>query len=107
MSPIALGMNLALAVLLLAALGFGMRLDRRLKALKDGQATFAGAVADLDQAARVGIAGDKAGNVPQQGRFARARGTDQRDHFTVVDFKVHLRQDKLSRLELLAEVFDS
>ena len=57
MSPIALGMNLMLAVLLLSALGFGWRLDRRLKALRDGQAHFAGAVADLDRAARRAEAG--------------------------------------------------
>ena len=52
MSPIALVMNLVLAALLLSALGFGVRLERRLKALRDGQASFAGAVADLDRAAR-------------------------------------------------------
>jgi len=52
MSPIAVGMNLVLALLLLAALGFGVRLDRRLKALRDGQTNFAGAVADLDRAAQ-------------------------------------------------------
>jgi hypothetical protein len=52
MSPIALAMNMVLALLLLAALGFGIRLDRRLKALRDGQLNFAGAVADLDRAAQ-------------------------------------------------------
>jgi hypothetical protein len=52
MSPIAVVINLVLAALLLSALGFGVRLDRRLKALRDGQASFAGAVADLDRAAR-------------------------------------------------------
>lgn len=52
MSPIALAMNLVLAILLLAALGFGLRLERRLKALRDSQASFAGAVADLDRAAQ-------------------------------------------------------
>jgi hypothetical protein len=52
MSPIALAMNLILAILLLAALGFGLRLERRLKALRDSQASFAGAVADLDRAAQ-------------------------------------------------------
>ena len=52
MSPIALVMNLVLALLLLAALGFGVRLERRLKALRDGQATFVDAIADLDRAAR-------------------------------------------------------
>jgi hypothetical protein len=52
MSPIAVVMNLVLVVLLLSALGFGVRLERRLKALRDGQAVFAGAVADLDRAAQ-------------------------------------------------------
>ena len=51
MSPVALAMNLLLAVLLLLALGFGWRLERRLKALKAGHADFAKAVADLDRAA--------------------------------------------------------
>ena len=40
-----------LAVLLLLALGFGWRLERRLKALKAGHVDFAKAVADLDRAA--------------------------------------------------------
>lgn len=52
MSPIALGMDLVLAVLLISALGFGLRLERRLKALREGQERFAGAVAELDRAAR-------------------------------------------------------
>lgn len=52
MSPIALAMNLILALLLLAALGFGVRLNGRLKALRNGQLDFAGAVADLDRAAQ-------------------------------------------------------
>jgi len=52
MSPIAIGMNLVLVVLLLAALGFGWRLERRLKALRDSQMSFVGAVAELDRAAR-------------------------------------------------------
>ena len=51
MSPVSLVMNILLAVLLLLALGFGWRLERRLKALKAGHADFARAVADLDRAA--------------------------------------------------------
>ena len=51
MSPVSLVMNLLLAVLLLLALGFGWRLERRLKALKAGHDDFAKAVADLDRAA--------------------------------------------------------
>lgn len=51
MSITALALNGLLAVLLIVALGFGWRLERRLKALRDSHAGFAKAVADLDQAA--------------------------------------------------------
>lgn len=51
MSPIALILNLLLGGLLLAALALGLRLDRRLRALRDSQAGFIKAVADLDKAA--------------------------------------------------------
>ncbi|MCI3180216.1 flagellar positioning protein PflI [Caulobacter sp. CCUG 60055] len=51
MSIVSLGMNLLLAGLLIAALAFGWRLDRKLKALREGHAGFAKAVADLDAAA--------------------------------------------------------
>lgn len=51
MTAAALAMNALLVVLLLAALGFGWRLERRLKALKDSHDGFARAVADLDTAA--------------------------------------------------------
>ena len=57
MSPIALIINLFLAMLLLAALVVGVSLNKRLKALKDGQAGFANAVADLDRAAARAHAG--------------------------------------------------
>jgi ABC-type transporter Mla subunit MlaD len=51
MSAVAIIMNLLLSSLLLAALAFGWRLERRLKALKDSHESFARAVADLDTAA--------------------------------------------------------
>jgi len=51
MSLVAVAMNALLAVLLIVALGFGWRLERRLKALRDSHVGFAKAVADLDQAA--------------------------------------------------------
>jgi hypothetical protein len=51
-SGIGLIMDLLLAALLVAALLFGWRLDRKLKALRDGQNQFANAVAELDQASR-------------------------------------------------------
>jgi hypothetical protein len=51
MSIVPLALNLALMTLLTAALVFGWRLERRLKALKDSHDSFARAVADLDVAA--------------------------------------------------------
>lgn len=48
---IAIGLNLILGVLLLCAMFVGARLERRLRALRDGQAEFAKAVSELDQAA--------------------------------------------------------
>lgn len=57
MSLIALGLNGLLACLLLAALAFGVRLDRRLKSVRDGQVAFAKAVADLNAATAAAQAG--------------------------------------------------
>lgn len=51
MTSTALILNLLLGGLLIAALALGVRLDRRLKALRDSQAGFVKAVAELDQAA--------------------------------------------------------
>ncbi len=51
MSIVALSMNVLLGLLLVAALGMGWRLERRLKALRTGHDDFAKAVADLDAAA--------------------------------------------------------
>jgi hypothetical protein len=51
MSIIGLTMNLLLAGLLIAALGMGWRLNRRLKALRDSHDGFAVAVAELNTAA--------------------------------------------------------
>jgi hypothetical protein len=51
MDFVSLGMELLLAVLLLAALAYGVRLERRLKALRDSQAGFVEAVRALDAAA--------------------------------------------------------
>jgi hypothetical protein len=51
MSLVAFAMNGFLAVLLIAALIFGWRLERRLKALRDSHEGFAKAVVDLDKAA--------------------------------------------------------
>jgi ABC-type transporter Mla subunit MlaD len=52
MSIIGIGMDILLAILLLAAIGFGFRLERKLKTLRNGQEAFAQAVRELDAAAR-------------------------------------------------------
>uniref|UniRef100_B0T0B9 DUF6468 domain-containing protein n=1 Tax=Caulobacter sp. (strain K31) TaxID=366602 RepID=B0T0B9_CAUSK len=52
MSVTAIALNGLLAILLLIALAFGWRLERRLKALRDSHEGFAKAVADLDRAAQ-------------------------------------------------------
>lgn len=52
MSLIAVALQVLLAVLLMVALVFGWRLERKLKALRDAQAGFGKAVADLDNAAQ-------------------------------------------------------
>lgn len=51
MSAVAIGMNLLLAGLLAAALVIGVRLNARLKALRESHEGFARAVAELDAAA--------------------------------------------------------
>ena len=51
MSITAIALNGLLAILLLIALAFGVRLERRLKALRDSHEGFAKAVGDLDRAA--------------------------------------------------------
>jgi hypothetical protein len=57
MSPIAIGMDLLLAALLLGALMMGYRLNDRLKALRASQLDFAKAVMELDSAAARAEAG--------------------------------------------------
>lgn len=52
MSIIAIGMNLMLAGLIISALVLGLRLNARLKALRDSHEGFAKAVAELDAAAQ-------------------------------------------------------
>jgi hypothetical protein len=80
MTLIALGMNVLLALLLVAALGFGIRLDRKLKGVRDGQLAFTGAVAELNAAtarAQAGLADLRAATDEATdnlgGRLARAR----------------------------------
>ena len=57
MSPVAAGLDGLLALLLLLALGLGMKLNTRLKTLREGQAGFAAAVIELNQAAARAEAG--------------------------------------------------
>ena len=51
MSLVALTLNLTLGVLLAGAMMLGLRLDRRLRALRESHQSFAKAVSELDQAA--------------------------------------------------------
>jgi len=57
MSFAGLAMDLLLMVLLVCAIAFGVRLDRKLKALRQGQEDFGRAVVELDNAARRAEAG--------------------------------------------------
>lgn len=57
MSPIALGLDLILAILLISALVVGLRLNARLKTLQAGQAGFVKAAIELNQAAARADAG--------------------------------------------------
>lgn len=50
MDLVTIGLDLLLAVLLVAALAYGVRLERRLKTLRDGQLAFVQSVRDLDAA---------------------------------------------------------
>jgi hypothetical protein len=49
MDLVTVSLDLLLATLLIAALAYGVRLERRLKALRDGHQVFAQAVRELDQ----------------------------------------------------------
>ena len=67
MSPIAAGLDGMLALLMIAALILGARLNARLKTLRDGQAGFAAAVIELNQAAAWAEAGLNALKAAQEG----------------------------------------
>lgn len=51
MSAVGIMMDILLIALILAAIGFGMRLERKLRALREGQEGFAKAVSELNVAA--------------------------------------------------------
>ena len=57
MSPFAAGLDGLLALLLVLALGLGLKLNARLKTLRESQAGFAAAVIELNQAAARAEAG--------------------------------------------------
>jgi len=57
MNPISFGLDLLLAVLLVATFAMGWQVNRRLKGLKQSQAGFVDAVAQLDRAAQHAEAG--------------------------------------------------
>lgn len=85
MNAIAFCLDLILATLLLMALFVGLRLDRKLKALKDSHSGFANAVAELDAAivkAQDGLASLKAtaaqAEVAISDRIQDARGATAR-----------------------------
>jgi len=85
MSIVALFLNLLLAGLLVAAVTIGVRLERRLKGVRDGQLAFAQAVADLDKSAvraREGLAELRAATDEATdilgGRISRAREAAER-----------------------------
>jgi hypothetical protein len=60
MSPVAIGLDLLLVALLVTAIVVGLRLNKRLKAVREGQAGFVKAVAELDAAAARAESGLKA-----------------------------------------------
>ncbi len=85
MSLIAISLNLILIGLLACALAYGIRLERKLKAIRDGQLAFGRAVAELDAAterARSGLAELRATTDESTdhlgGRIARAREVSER-----------------------------
>ena len=81
MSPVAAGMDGLLALLLVLALALGLKLNARLKSLRESQAGFAAAVVELNQAAARAEAGLSALKAASEGahdelltRIETARG---------------------------------
>ena len=108
MSVVALAMNGFLAVLLVAALIMGFRLERRLRGVRDSHAVFAKAVADLDAAtmrAATGLAELRAATDEAidllGGRIARAKEAGDRLDRTLAE------ADKLGRRPLVSSEFRS
>ena len=80
MDLVTVSLDILLATLLVAALAYGVRLERRLKSLRDGHAVFVQAVRELDQSVLRAEAGldqlNKAGEEARDGlhdRILKAR----------------------------------
>lgn len=106
MSIVAIGMNLMLAGLLVAALMMGMRLNGRLKALRDSHEGFAKAVADLDSAAlraEQGLADLRAATDEAvdllADRIEKARALSQKLERQVVQAPIRAANEPRQRLE--------
>ncbi len=109
MNAIAFCLDLILATLLLAALFVGLRLDRKLKTLKDSQSGFAGAVAELDAAivkAQDGLAALKATAIQAETAIAD-RIQDARGMTARLDQQSTAARTAAERLERLLERYPS
>lgn len=106
MSIVAIGMNLMLAGLLVAALMMGMRLNGRLKALRESHEGFAKAVSDLDAAAlraEQGLADLRAATDEAvdllADRIEKARALSQKLERQVVQAPLRAANEPRARLE--------
>lgn len=109
MSAVAFCMDLILASLLLAALLVGMRLEKRLKALRESQAGFAGAVLELDAAiarAEQGLAELKSAALGAQTTIAD-RVQDAKGMTARLDKQVQASGEAAERLEKAIERYSS
>jgi len=73
MSPIAFALDLLLVSLLMLAVWLGVRLERRLKGLRDSQAGFVNAVAELNagvEKAQIGLSELKAATLEARTELA-------------------------------------
>ena len=109
MNAIAFCLDLILASLLLAALFVGLRLDRKLKVLKDSQSGFANAVAELDAAivkAQDGLSALKATAVQAETAIAD-RIQDARGMTARLDQQSAAAKTAADKLERLLERYPS
>ncbi len=105
MNPIAFALEMLLASLLMAALMLGIRLDRRMKALRESQAGFEGAVAELNAAiarAEAGLAELKGATKEAQELLAD-RLQDAKGAAAKLTGQVVSAEDASQRLEKMIE----